>query len=309
MRGSLCFIIISIALVFSSCTRYSSYNSTPSLYTKTTRSGGEPFQVLTCSKARLIGDTIQLERFQYIQSSSFIEVEENGHLILVHFSGHFLEFEKDTLLDMSIISRGLLRRLNIEYLDVKYRPDLSTFFLNEHIRKSQHLATGVRYCIGPTGIQFLHSSELTDISLNDPKICLQWKNIDNDIDTANYIITIKNIFNEPLDTLYSQENILDLNLSKYNDEEKLYIIRVFEENMNNSWSSQDIAIRLHKEPIYWPKSCEIKTAIEALEYGFFLEHNNEYLLAGKYYKLASDLSDRPIFSQLYDNYPSYDDGY
>ena len=278
------------------CAKYPTTRSTPYGFYRDPDVKFRPFQVLTAENARKIGDSTYIERYDLLGKYDLISITNGGNLVLLHFTGRFLEIDQDTLLDMYSVSKHLEDRLNISG-EVHQRPIMENLFRDIRLRQSRIHSVTYHHCLSYDRIEFLHSLDLMGVSANDPAICLRWIDRETDQDTSSYVVKIKNIFDEPVDSIFTDQPEIALDLSGYENEEGLFILRVID-GRNEEITSMDIGLLLGSEEVYWPRVCNISSSLSALELGFFLENNGQLELAGKYYQLAEDLSQESIYHEI-----------
>jgi hypothetical protein len=90
-----------------------------------------------------------------------------------------------------------------------------------------------------------------------------------------------------------------VDFSKYSEAEGLFIVSI-EAKDDPDWRSMHMGIRLGEEYQKQLDICNIKTAVRALEAAWMYENNLAILEAGKYYELASQLSEYKVYSEIYD---------
>ncbi len=297
------YLIICLSLLILGCSKYPTSKSTPYGYYNDRGAPSRPFQILYGSKARKLGDSVEVSRYQFVGNSDLIRLEKSGYIILVHYTGLFLEFENDTLIDVSLVHNQIANQLNLDTTKIWFRPNLATLFTKSQIRKARANAVGSFYCDPTDELYFTHSSGRTEISVNDPKLCIRWESLEPTMQEHSYSILIRNIFDENIDTIRTKDKTASLDLSVYKNDEGLFILKVYRDD-DLEFSTRDIGVVMKKENLYWPKSCEIRSAVKALEMGYFLENERRHKEAGEYYLLAKEMSERPFFKEIYEFYSS-----
>ena len=122
-----------------------------------------------------------------------------------------------------------------------------------------------------------------------------------DLKPKTFEVQIKNIFDELLEIIETENTDINLNLSQYDSDVGLYIVRVYDKD-NHEISTPDIGISTRWEHHFTPKACDLYTAVKALEMAYYLDKNRYYFDAAEYYELATELSDRLIFTEILNHY-------
>lgn len=260
---------------------------------------GRPFQIIHAENVRNAGDSVQLTALNFLSKYDIVKLEETSYLLLVHFSGMFFTFEGDTVINLATLSKEISQELNIENEEINHRAGIQFLFQNEaYIPKYSNPVLRIESF---QGIQMLTPAlDQTQLSANASKICLKWR--ESPVRSVDvFQIIIKDIFDEVLDTMHTKSSYLDLDLSRYESEGNLYIIKI-KDSRYPRVESIEFAIILGNEQYYIPKNCKIRTAEKALEMAYYLEYNQLYTDAEEYYLLATSLSERPIFDQLLKNF-------
>lgn len=283
-----------LVLILLSCKRSPSHTA-PSGFISELNISSKPFQVIHAEKSRKLGSAIELKRLQYLSDYDIIKLEKSGYLILAHFTGMFFEFEGDTLIDISALSRHTSQVLNIDQSKISDRRDIQCLFQDEC--KFGYL-TGATCRPTPPTLTMVSPTtfSIPEISATTPEICILWKDLE-DQKSKSYEIQIKNIFDEVLETLIVKNPELNLNLAPYESPIGLFIINISDDE-NHEISASEMGITVGNQHYFTPKTCTINTAAKALEMAYYLETNHYYTDATEYYKRATELSDKPVFALL-----------
>tara|TARA_R110001606_G_scaffold360056_1_gene512675 strand:+ start:83839 stop:84588 length:750 start_codon:yes stop_codon:yes gene_type:complete len=236
-----------------------------------------------------------VKQLQFLSTSDTVQLSDSGYLILVHHSGLFLEFDQDTTISVSELALQITDQLNIVPRDIKARAAIQLLFSNK---------PGIRYwATGPvernsySPVWFsIPSSRSIDISPNKPELCVSWRCSDLKEHEA-FIVQVKNIFDENIWELEVDGTSITLDLSQQFKDNRLLIVNVRDRN-DSTFRSSGIGIKLGPEYFYTPRACELMSPVKALEMGYYLESSSYGIDATKYYKLAAELSDRPIFDEF-----------
>jgi hypothetical protein len=286
-----------LIVILASCARYPSrtvptgFNAEPNILDK-------PFQVVHAERTRKVGDSIEVRRLQHLFSNDLVKLENSGYLLLAHFTGRFFELEGDTIIDISELAEQTSQELNINPNAVKHRTDIQLLYRDE--RKFNYYPGAVSRCVSYPMALISPATNTAEIFATKPEICISWEYSMN-TKPESFEIQIKNIFDESLDTLSTENSELTLNLSQYEYEVGLYILKIYD-SQNLEIQAPEIGIKVGKEHYFVPKTCNLNTAVKALEMAYYLETNRYYFDATKYYELATELSERPIFDELLEHY-------
>ncbi len=265
----LCSLWLGISLLGGGCTK-NYYPSAPSGFLQSTEVTSHPFQILHASEAKL--SLSSSESLGLVPLLDTIMLPKNGHIILVHHSGLFIEFENDTTIAVADLAIRIVNKLNTTSNEIRYRPDIG--FLLKTERKNQDNDTILRDSWG-SGIQFLFPIEngTVQVSSQDPSVCLSW--VDGKSNYAStYMVKIVNIFDETIDEIFVSGQQLLLNLSGYQSKEDLYIVSI--QNVENEEFSPQIGISVGDQLFREPNTCEPAGAIQALEMAFYLESRGNF---------------------------------
>ena len=253
-----------------------------------------PFQVLHASEAIIEDDVdpVTLQALDLLAYNKVVELD-GGHLILVHFSGKFLEFDSYSSIDVRRINKQVQEDFNVNA--IKLRPALSFLHQTKLPSNQKRLNTQQR------GILITNFRTDEEIKVNQPEhFCLKWKDFSG-LRPAVYTVTISDFLGETLDNLDVTTTHLDINFNDYPDN---YVF-TFEvrQRSNQSITSKRQPIQIMQMDYLFPQQCEPGTAIEALEIAYHMERI-DYLAddALKYYELAASLSEQPIYRTMLEYY-------
>jgi hypothetical protein len=253
------------------------------------QSPNEPFQVLTADSA-MIGSK-QLRRYDLLNLSDVITLR-SGFVILVHYSGKFLEFQGDTTISVMSLNESIELTFKLE--NIGMRPDFSFLFFKDYE------PTAVIDGMGRYPIHFTNPGpQITVVDANN--FCLSWTAVE--MENVEYILTIQNIFAEQIAEFSSKDTVIQFNPASYNESTLVAQVSV---SGHPTYQSNPQGIK-YGETINFvsPNQCSIKNSVEALETAYHMERY--YYLAydaRRYYQLAVDLSDQPAYSEFLANYVS-----
>jgi hypothetical protein len=252
--------------------------------------GEYPFQVLYAENTKSSFTLNVLDTLEKVYYKDIIQLNK-GHLILVHFTGKFLEFVGDTTVDVGLINNNLIE--NLQKKPSWSRPNIGDLYLDYEI--SNVVLDGCT----DVSIVYLNSGMGNKIR-SQQDYCARWIPLsEHEIDT--FLVEIKSIFDESIDEIVTSNTELAIDFSIYENESELYIIRVSDKH-NSNWNSGYYAVgiedlRLHSGQV----KCKFTSAISALEYGFMTEHHHCLGLseAEQFYESAASLSEKEIYRNLY----------
>lgn len=214
MRNNFCFILL---IVLASCSKQASH-STPFGFNMDSYITKRPFQVIFSEHTHDGGATARLSPLEYLSLGDTIQIVDSGYLVLVHYSGLFLEFKEDTIISVTELSNSIAQQLNINPNKAKSRIDIDLLFSDQG--KIQY-ATGVSSICNPSPMEYvLPINTASEISASNPEFCVSWT---SNLSTPPYIVQVKNIFDEIIDEIEVKENEINLDLSGYQNDGNLYI--------------------------------------------------------------------------------------
>ena len=250
-----------------------------------------PFQVLESMGARLVGDDETLSRYDYVNQDNFIQVKENQHLILVHYSGKFLEFDADTVLNIAEVNSILKKSLSLSEKAKKFRPELHDLY------SVSPFSSGVSITHYYNSLVFIDGNHVGIMEFKPEQVCLAWRELSGTFN-GPYVITVKSVYDKEVATFTTFETSIQFDLSQYDSlmETRLAIIDVASKE-NPELSTGEIGVYLREELKYYPTACNLVTAIDALEFASYLRwHGSRH--ADDYFILAENLSDKSVYTEL-----------
>jgi hypothetical protein len=260
--------------------------------------------VIYADSVKIEGEAKPLKTYDLIRSSEKVIV--HGKLLLAHFSGNFLAFEKDTV-DIEQINPTIIPREidgGIVYGDgfagaIKtpaVRPNLIHLFEQFPHPRSRPVTN-----IGHLEFSYPHSSTV-EINRNQ-EICIRWWTENRDASSMKFFVVVKNIFDETIDSIAVNGNTYKTAFGKHEGlkEDRLIILRIGNIEEEKSWT-KDLGIRIGARNNSLTDICEIESPIEALETGYFLEYLGDLYGAREMYSKASDFQDHPIYDSLLANF-------
>jgi hypothetical protein len=287
-----------LLIILASCSKYPTRTVSPGFIPEANISRG-PFQVIYADRARKVGDSAQVMRLKFLSTFDLIRIEDDGYLLLAHFSGMFFEFQGDTILDISKLSEQASQRLNNNLNAVEHPVNVQLLYQNKG--KPNYYPGAVSGGCASYPIALISpATNSVEISATFPELCLSWEST-SDKKPESFEIQIKNIFDELVDTIISETTTLNLNLSQYNSESGLYLLTIYD-SQDHEIRSTELGIKVGRVYYYTPQTCDINTSLKALEMALYVESHHYYYDASDYYKLAAELSERPIFTEFLNNY-------
>lgn len=290
-------------VIFSGCSHKVNYDPKPitsrakvsKRFKKKTSINENPFQVVYADNVSNIYTGLPLKRLSKLSINDTIKIENSGHIIMAHFTGLFLEFEKDTTLVIAQLANKIKQRMGFNPELTKQRFIIDQLFQNENLKKRVS-AIGAVSRPWPSYLKFVLPYSDHNSSIVNQQVCLIWENTDPEYKSASYDLAVKSMFNDVLDKISTKGKYLNMDLSKYANKESLYIIRL--SAPNDEQQNDTVILSNNENPVYSPTYCEAKTALEALELACHLEMGYGYKTSIKYYELAAQLSDKPIFNEI-----------
>lgn len=252
--------------------------------------GEYPFQVLFAENAKSSITFNELDTLEKVYYQDIIQLNQ-GHLILVHFTGKFLEFEGNTTVEIGLINNSLIE--NLQKKPSWTRPKVEDLYMDYEV-------TNV-VLDGCTNVSIVNlNSGMGNKIRTRQDYCARWVPLSEyEIDT--FLVEIKNIFDESIDEIVTSNTELAIDFSNYQNESGTYILRVSDKH-NSSWNSGYFAVGIEDLPFQSGQiQCEFTSAAEALEYGFMTEHHHCLGLveAEQFFETAAKISEKEIYSYLY----------
>ncbi|MFY0607222.1 MAG: hypothetical protein JXR10_10925 [Cyclobacteriaceae bacterium] len=214
----------------------------------------------------------------------------DGHIILIHYSGKFFEFEGDTTFNISDIN--LLAQNLIKDPKFRFRPEPNFLFAVNYIAAS-----------GSNNPPIILLSDVTrGVQKQDGKLCLEWVDNDSYREIEKHVVSLKDINEQDLDRLITHKKRVTLDFTNYSAEHKLHLVNVYD-SARLHIKSNEVGVKYGISPFYVPNGCNLETAIDALEYAFHLERMSflgDHILP--FYKLATELSDQIINAELLEEF-------
>ena len=241
-----------------------------------------PFQVLYAEGVRSEINDSRIIRFDYLKDSDKLTVK-NGHLILVHHSGKFAEFDGNTNVNVDSLNSEYQKFITPVIDRREDRPDLG--MLVDWFR-------GVStYCnmdyLDLVGSYVMYQSE--------PQICLQWF-----ADTRfglDFTVEARNIYDQVVFTERVEGESISIDLSDKMEmlEEDLVIIKVIN-STNEELTSKVIGIHFNDKG-YSPKYCMGISALNSLEAACYeIWNGNRH--ASRFFEDAASLSDKLFYKEM-----------
>jgi hypothetical protein len=260
----------------------------------------EPFQVLD-SKGVWIGESsILLSRKTLIKRNEHLKIDEGGYLLIIHHSGFMFEFNGDTVINIQQLSEEISRKLKLNRRKVNSRINIARLHINFPV---QFISRPLSYfsCGPSTRIEIIAKRNSTEISITNPVICLNWTDQELPNGNRKYRIIIKNIFDETVGELFTDQTHVTIDFSTFQDKSGMYLIRV-EDIKDPKEPSPEIGVRVDSQSQYFPRTCDPTTPVQALEMAYYYEDLSYIDDAAFYYNLADELSDQPIYTTFLNNF-------
>ena len=268
------------------------------------------FTVLIADKVSFVNGS-GIRSGDHLGSMDSVIIRGDGYLMLAHFSGKLIEFEGPGTISIGQESSLIQKMLAIEELPSHgwASPDLlfsrkkqyDDQFYKELGPVEGNLGLAYSYPFNP------QTSKIV-ISKNYPKACLRWTSSKSRVGTGPYRVDISDIANNQIDMISTNDSLLSIDFSNYQNESDLYLVRTSIAN-NLEYSTGEEAIYLGEEHRYVPRACIPNAALAALELALYYEEIQLYLLAWEYYEKAAALTDHPFYQQMFLNFKERKDDY
>ncbi|MEM9327316.1 MAG: hypothetical protein AAGA85_16740 [Bacteroidota bacterium] len=253
-----------------------------------------PFQVIHSKGVVSKSLSLPLSDLNYVHVDDSLGLQQ-GHLIIAHQSGVFFEFEGDT----TVLISELLQHPRIARSDC----DLNQRFAMLHEtrwKKTKGVTSGAVLISRPRSpINLKLPSRSIDVP--SPKTCFQWSTEGNL--KGPFTVELRDIFNNILDWHRTDNLWLDVDLSSYENESGLFILRVFHAN-NPEVISDTYGLQLSLNGCRnYLRSCRFSKPVDALEAAFLYETSyNDLKEAHRLYVKAKHTSAQPIYDKLLSNF-------
>jgi len=291
--------IFVLCLIFYSCKihQHTSNSRLPRGYVKMDNVMAYPFQIIHAENVE--NGAGHVNRLDLIGQQDTLHMDE-GYLLMVHVSSKFYESFGSQELVIKELVTDEFEKFN---QDSWFRPDIAQLYGTTSVFNPRgSVQDGTYYDL----TYYLQDSRENKFQiLKDEDYCLWWYDSREKKSAINYAITIRNIFDEVLDTLKVNDDHVALQLSNYEDNHgDLYIVEVHDLK-DPEINARAIALEeVAKINIYIPNACQASSSLQALEIAYFLENNeieNRDIVL-EYYEMAAKLSDHTIYHELLELY-------
>ncbi len=216
---------------------------------------------------------------------------DSGYILLAHYSGKLLEIDGDTTVSIKYLNGLIQLDRPVQKISLKYLLETSGKAPWREGHYIQH----------PGFIEFIFPLEqIAEMNIKEP-ICLIWTSDNPKFQEIEYDIKIKNMFDEILleDRVYG--NIFQLELKRLGRhlEESLFIIELEETSNPDHNGTIGIELTKTKDPL---NPCLMNSPIDQVQLAIELERKQWISEAYEFYKLAADISDKPIYDDLLKNF-------
>jgi hypothetical protein len=263
-----------------------------------------PFQVIFAENAENKQGK-QINSLNLIPADQILTIRQGGFLSMAHYFGLPIEFQGDTTINIKDLQKAfdLLQRSKPDPFHYS-RLDISYLFIadGELAQKKRLAMTGAcQHC--DFDLELLYPPKYrSDIFLTGD-LCLRWHS--NGSNT--FVIKLTNVFDDELETYTSTTNELEIDSAEITamfDKEQILLLRIIDENTHKI--SRDVLVRkFPSNTVPYPYQCASqRAATYALMTAFDLETGPRDFpkWAAQYYRLAAELSDKPFFKTMLDNF-------
>ena len=258
-----------------------------------------PFQVVYAENVTRISSGEPVQQFEFIGRDEVLQLV-SGYMILAHYSRKLYEFEGNELVDIYTIA---------EDMEKSYELTEDRYSLNKLFRiKEKNEFDEMRRYMPRAAVSDQYEQPITLIipSIYNSyffspatELCLSWKVRAGENHDNVFRIEVVNMYDQ---IIYNEEvtgfnHLLDLDPFMG---EEMILIKISSASLD--YKTEMIPIRFQEHPDYKPNYCFPMSAVNALEMALFVE---EYVIFGNeeyFYNLATQISDRQIFKDFYQNY-------
>jgi len=288
IAGKMSLFVILLIIAFISCANESPANTT--------------FHVVDSESSFVGKPESPLLRFHLVEEKDIVTLRD-GYLLLMNSMGEFFEFSGDT----TILVNDLIANQN--YVDApKYRElNIRSLF-----GKAPIYLRGATAGMGCTsGIDIIFNvlpgyDNKFELPFGE-KHCLWWGHMGKLPTVEKYKITIRNLYDEVIDEIWTNNRMIELELDQYKAKGDLYVLQVIVDDgkePSEACTSKQIAFILKENPTcFIPNACGEMIAVKALEIACHVEMNGNIKLAGDYYRTAVSLSEhKEVYREIYNWY-------
>lgn len=245
-----------------------------------------PFQVLWAKEVTTTSSN--LRALDYVKDDATLEIQEDGYLVLVHYTGRTFEFYEAQSIDVNKITPEFICQYDLP------RPDLKKVV--DKIYRGQLFG---RYRTTDRDDQYCHfmgypdnpNSTIVAAGRND-KVFITWR---QNSEPEEYEVVLKDIYVEDIVRFKTRENYMSLDFSQLLLEEP-YIIDM------RVGDCQSITFKLKFEECgHFFDSDQFENSTQFLVFGLLLEMNGNVNGAKKYYQKAREIKS-PVGELIEKNY-------
>lgn len=225
-------------------------------------------------------------------------MDTSGYLILVHYSGKFIEFKGERLISIKEESTLVNEEYHAIVSSESARVDIEKLFSTQQTYLRSSTGAVSRHWSSEMDI-ILPFLSISEMSAKNSKFCLMWN--PNSFNSRHYVIEFKNFHDQIIEKFETDRTSFNIDLSHYDYNPNLFLITVYDQD-DREYATNEIGIKLGDQYSYTPCKCEIESALDALEMGFYLDAYSYSPMARKYFQLAVALSDHPIYEEFLTRY-------
>ncbi|MTI39544.1 hypothetical protein [Fulvivirga lutimaris] len=255
------------------------------------------YQVLIANKASSHGH--EISQFDQLLPGDTIEIRSLGYIALISSYFHPLEHQGDTTFVLPNYGRE-------DIGNAFERPDLQVLYSDQSFH-NQLANNGVDHAQYFMDLLYPLTASHVISPYSGRAVPLIWQDHrDNDQQNDEAQISISDMFYEVI-TEFSLEpdmSCLDLNhypeVLKKLEQDSFIIIDLSQDDLNGRQFAVKLSSNSNWKHPFELQSCKIRSPIYALAMALFLEYNHTSYLetARKYYSLATQLSENPVYLYL-----------
>jgi hypothetical protein len=260
-----------------------------------------PFKILFAENAKSKTGKA-LKSLQMISIQDTITIGESGNLVVIHYTGLPVEFDRDTVIAMHQLDLAIIEGVKDKTYDSENLvPDLKYLFIkSKSSAKKARVASSCTECKMDLSITYPPIFSKLEFYY-DGSICLKWRATN----TKKYEVDIRNVLSDQIkryETTANEITIAPEEIAKWKADQKIFL--VFIHDLDNNKVSHGIRVREFPVPGFAPHyGCTVQKASSALLIGLYLELNvGDTAEAEKFYKLATTLSGKAFYATMLQNF-------
>lgn len=260
-----------------------------------------PFQVLFVDSANYIGKTESVKQFDFLEKYDLIR--NSGGLVLLHYSGEILD-TKEKIIDVREKSDKEVRR----FTERPLISDPSKVIYNNKSIYRINSAGRYSYCtVDYWSILYPFNAWVYNDRKRSKNFYINWSYDEESVVDHQYIVKIKNIYDEILFEQKTNNNSINVDLTKFDFEEGLMIYSVTTKAKNEETGlyikdfSGDIGVRFFDD--IFDSGDYLLTNYHFIIDALIADQKEMFDLSNSLYSMAIEESNQdPRFIQLYEDF-------